>query len=104
MNLSTISNLRAALDAARGHDPWNNGPRLTIRALLLARETSDGPSRWERLQNANRASLEIDAHAAWQCNQLDRFAPLQWEIMRRKLGVDVSTVDAWLTARNAEAV
>jgi hypothetical protein len=47
MNMKTHEGLLAALDAPRGQDPWNGGPRPTLRAIFVREGAyNPGEPRW----------------------------------------------------------
>lgn len=91
----TIDELRARLDADRGPDAWNGGPKLTLRQLFCFVGASDGPAwLWWRTRSYN--DLRGIRAGAWDANLLDREAPAHWELSRRDAGVSDATVAQWL--------
>lgn len=93
----TSDELRAQLDADRGQDAWNDGPKLTLRQLFCfaGAWASDGPAwLWWRTRSYN--DLRGIRAGAWDANLLDREAAARWEIARRDAGVSDATVAQWL--------
>ncbi len=85
------------LDADRGQDAWNSGPKLTLRQIFrfAGAWASDGPAwLWWRTRSYN--DLSVIQAGAWDANLLDREAAASWELARRDAGVSDATVAQWL--------
>lgn len=87
--------LRARLDAPRGQCPWNGGPRLTLRALLLSTPSGSAETlRW--VMRLSDGDIRARRAGAWDANQLEDLAVYEWERDRRAAGVSNSEVKVWL--------
>jgi hypothetical protein len=93
----THNELLTALDAPRGNDPWNSGPRITLRALFANRGVyaTEAP-RWFWYRDRTDIGLSNEREGAWLCNNLDHLAAVEWEQARRAAGVSDATVAEWL--------
>lgn len=97
MTTTVTSELRARLDADRGKDAWNDGPKLTLRQIFCfaGAWASDDPAwLWWRTRSYN--DLRVIRAGAWDANLLDRADAAQWELARRDAGVSDATVAQWL--------
>lgn len=85
------------LDAARGQDPWNGGPRITLRALFTntGMYNHEAP-RWHWYRDRTTAFLRCERTGAWDANNLDHEAACSWEMARREAGVSNEEVAKWL--------
>lgn len=95
MTTATPETLRAALDAPRGLDPWNDGERATLRALFVREGAfNHGEPRWFWYRNCT--SLRSERAGAWDANLMDHLAQCEWELARREAGVTDAEAVSWL--------
>ncbi|MGL4257958.1 MAG: hypothetical protein ACRCSL_16615 [Microbacterium sp.] len=97
MDMKTHEGLLAALDAARGQDPWNGGPRLTLRAIFVYKGAYNHEEpRWRWYAGCTLSKLHCERAGAWDANLMDHLLACEWEISRREAGVSEATVEGWL--------
>ena len=88
--------LKARLDAPRGQDPWNGGPRWPLRRHLSANHNGAGRSWFDFYASATDGHLRVLRAQAWDANTLDALAMIDWEAARRAAGVTEAEARSWL--------
>lgn len=96
MNEQIAAELRKALDAPRGSDPWNGGERLSLRRHLNGDHNGAGQIWWMFYQGCTYGHLRVLRAQAWDANILDALHMIEWELRRRDAGVPDELVQEWL--------
>lgn len=95
-NETIVRELREALDAPRGFDPWNGGERLPLKKHLNGDHNGAGQTWWMFYQGCTDSHLRVLRARAWDANTIDALHMIDWEMQRRAAGVPDDTVKEWL--------
>lgn len=95
-NDTIVRELREALDAPRGSDPWNGGQRLSLRKHLNGDHNGAGQTWWMFYAGCTDGHLRVLRAQAWDANIIDALRMIEWEMQRRTAGVSEDTVREWL--------